>query len=342
MRWESVWIFYACVACLGISMNGCKHVESSETAIISLNRKFNQITDLAPGNDRILFIVDRNYIYYINDGQDAAIFLDSLPNAEFIVSKDTYVKSRTELFKVNQLRTDPKLLIVSEPFNIDSIEKIEKIGEAFENYKVIDCCNGEWGGTVSFINKLDTTQVNSIESTCLLKVLSGPGYNIILNYMMHGMGSSSIYKIRSIDDLPEKDICHNFGFDLDSWTFMDSTMQAIATGGLNELIFDTTGVEIVDGEIIQNNVYVLLRSKWPDRMDLSIISDAGLTTVKSYEFQNQENRLSIGGFLTADGSLYVRQCSWDYDRLKEGKGYNNQIIIYNIITDKSKKITIVR
>ncbi|NJB84304.1 hypothetical protein GGR26_000049 [Lewinella marina] len=342
IRWVSVWILLACMACFVTPLSGCYNGEGNENTSIDLNKEFTQITDIAPGNSRIFFIVDRSYLYYVDDGDDSATLVDSLPNAGFIVSKDVYVKSRTQLFKVIEQRTDPKLSIVPEPFDMDSIKSIGKIGETFENYEVIDCCNGEWGGTVSFINKFDTTQVNSIESTCLLKILSGPEYNIILNYMMHGMGSSSIYKIRSVGDLPNTEICHNFEFNLDSWTFVDSTMQAINTGGLNELIFDTTGVEIVDGQIIQDNLYVLLRSRWPDKIDLSIISNADIQTVDSYEFPKEDNGLSIDGLITANGYVYIRQSSWNYDRLKNGEGYENQIIIHNISTGKSKTITFTR
>ncbi len=156
------------------------------------------------------------------------------------------------------------------------------------------------------------------------------------------MGSSSIYKITSVENLPDKELCYKFAYDPVSKSYVDSSMQAITQGGMNQLILEANGVEIVDGQIIKDNVFVLLKYKWPDKMNLTMIIENDLTTVKSFEYQHKENPLSIGGTITAEGKVYIRQSLWGYDRLKDGKRYENEIVVFDLVTNELKQITIAR
>lgn len=310
---------------------------------VTLGRTFKGVTDLALIDGQLHFIVDGKLVYFLHTAGKATL-IDSLPRAAFLTPEDPFVRSRDRLYRIGR-DGDRQATLLPAAINADSLLLARKIGATLTDYEVVDCCRGEWGGTLSFVSKSDTSQVYSLESTCFLKLLAGPEHLIILNYLGHNFGSSSIYRIGDIQQLPLAPLCTEFGYRLDTLAFADITMQSIATASpaaANSQLLDTSAVRIVDGQIIGDTLYVLFEALWPQRMWVSRFSENGFSRVHDFTFSGREKALSMNGFMTGEGKVFVHLYAWIYDELKSGKGYENRIMIYDILSDRWEHVEIDR
>ena len=221
---------------------GCSSVDDrDEQLFIYVDQDFKYVSDVSLLNDIVCLIIDDSLLYYTANGEQA-IFIRSYPNMKFIGRDKDYITLDSALYKISGRGNDVAIEFVGGEAAVDSVANQTKYGGKNVDYNVVDCCYGEWGGTVSYISKLDTSNVYSVESTCLLKVLYSNDYHYLINYLAHGFGSSSIYQIRSIPALLNSPICYQFGFDTDNWTYQDSIMQTIIDGGKNSLLLDQWSV----------------------------------------------------------------------------------------------------
>lgn len=320
---------------------GCSSVEDGdEQLLIYVNQDFNYVSDVSLLNNTVCLIIDDSLLYYAADGEPAK-FICSHPNMKFIGRDKDYITLDSALYKVARRGNDVAIEFAGSAETIDSIINQVKYGRKNEDYDVVDCCYGEWGGTVSYISKLDTSNVYSVESTCLLKVLYSNKHHYLINYLGHGFGSSSIYQIRSIPALLNSPICYQFGFDLGNWSYQDSTMQTIIDGGINSLYLDTMGIEIVDARIVDNELYVSTKNNSTHTMALSTIVNNHLQNIYIDSLMPNQNHISNNSYITKNGEVVNLSIFWDYKDVKTGIGYANKVKIYNLYTGSTIEARVI-
>ena len=314
--------------------------DEDEQLFIYIDQEFNYVSDVSLLNGKVYLIIDDSLLYYAAIGEPA-IFLCSYPNMNFIGMNKDQITLDSALYKIIEKENDVTIEFVGREEAIDLALNQAKYGQQNEDYHIVDCCYGEWGGTVSYISKLDTSDVYSVESTCLMKILYAQEYHYLINYLGHGFGSSSIYQIRSIPDLPSSPTCYQFGFDIDNWSYQNSTMQRIVKGGINSLYLDTMGIKIMDARVFKNELYVATKNNFTDAMAVSVVHDKQLQNIYIDSLLHDQTHISSDSYITENGEVVNLSTFWDYEEVKIGIGYANEVKVYNIETGSTIKARVI-
>ena len=104
--------------------------------------------------------------------------------------------------------------IVKEFINNKNVHYLNKYDFSFKNkiifedsiYEARSSCQGEWGGTLFFKNKI-SHKIYFVDATCPVSINKIDNKYYISNTLMHGLGSSTILEIVNPDSLMDYQIC---------------------------------------------------------------------------------------------------------------------------------------
>jgi len=119
------------------------------------------------------------------------------------------------------------------------------------NYISFCDCQGEWGGTVYFYDKI-TKKTHFTEATCANSILKRDNIYLVLSHLGHGGGSTELKAIASPEKLSSVDI--NDAANPNKW----HTLGYADTSKAAETVFDYYSVLIFSSFVFQNRTLYLV------------------------------------------------------------------------------------
>ena len=210
---------------------------TSNQSLFRIDKPENQLVKLESNLENIKTIDFYNDSLFIINNQRQAFFVESLNKNKIVIDK-----------------AHPKW-----KSNLSNNEKEKRV--VLDEYILDACCKGEWGGSVIFSHK-KTNQAFTTRAVCLMNIDTYDGDYYLFNSSIHGVGSFSIVKIGSVEDLPEwqRDFSCNWYYDYPQNDYSNkSEIEKIVLGNLteNQVLLDTIGLNLLFGLVDQGEVKII-------------------------------------------------------------------------------------
>lgn len=312
----------------------------SEQISIQIAGKFKFLTGVINYNSGFLITLDHKQVFYINDKKAKQIRLKTEGFDKVVLLKlenISLIQVDTQYYEFSLENNEIILKNEISPKKYQQFRKKEKYDE-LDNYEVSACCRGEWGGTVDFIHRKDST-IYSTESTCLVKHIHHNEKEYLFNYLMHGMGNTSIYQISSIDKLPKKALqesCFEYKYNLETNKYVDDDNSPLLKESFgNKILLDTYSLAFLDGLIYEDEIFVVHHPFQSNEIMYSKLLDGRLVPQLRFA-TNPENTITRSNSFFNDKDLHLNIIitAWNYKNLKELKTYENELHSFDLKSQK--------
>lgn len=225
--------------------------------------------------------------------------IQNMPHYDIIVQNDSLFIKESQFEKINFVLGES----VAD-FKMTKTKELKFYED--ESYEIYATCNGEWGGTIYFRDKV-TNESFEASSTCPLVINKIDNEYYVTNYMGHAMGFASVIKIAEPKKLEkfnlnfnkEQGSKHNKGVKIliDTVNFHIPT-SFVADNELLHLYSDDNGTYI--GKIENRKVESVYKFDFTFYAHFSQHLDNGRQLL-SYHIKDNEK----GGILLIDGKKFL-------------------------------------
>ena len=101
------------------------------------------------------------------------------------------------------------------------------------------------------------------------------------------------------------------------------------------------GIEIVDARIVDDELYVSTKNNSTHALALSTIVNNHLKNIYIDSLMPSQNHISNDSYISKTGEVVSLSKFWDYEEVKMGIGYANEVKIYNIYTGSLTKARVI-